>query len=539
MFAAFFIRRPIVAMVLAILIVLMGVVSYPTLPVAQYPDITPPVIQVTTTFPGASAQVIADTVAAPIEQEVNGVPGMIYMESTSGSDGSYTLKVTFELGVDIDIASVLVQNRVSTAQPKLPDAVKQQGVTTDKVSSSIVTVFALAPKDEEQSGAYDDLFLSNYLTINVLDEIKRIPGVGDALVYPAKDYALRIWLDPNRLKARELTTMDVINALQEQNVQVAAGTIGQPPTAAGRAYQYNVSALGRLTDVDQFENVVIRSDETRVIRVKDVARVELGGKSYDTLARFNGEPAAAMVVFLAPGGNAVQVAEDVGALMERKTPDLPEGLGFSVIYDTAEFVLTSIEEVYHTFFEALVLVLLVVIAFLGSLRTSLIPMIAIPISIIGAFFFAKVLGFSINMPVLFGLIVAIGIVVDDAIVVVENVERVMTESHQAPKEATKQAMAEVMGAVVSITIVLMAVFVPTAFLPGISGQLFQQFALIIAASTLLSGICAITVTPALCGVILKAHKPVSRHTSPTTSPTGSRATSTRCSTPSPAATPGW
>jgi len=507
MFAAFFIRRPIVAMVLGILIVLMGVVSYPTLPIAQYPDITPPVIQVTTTFPGASAQVIADTVAAPIEQEVNGVPGMIYMESTSASDGSYTLKVTFELGVNIDIASVLVQNRVSTAQPKLPEEVKQQGVTTDKVSSSVVTVFALAATDEEQAAKYDDLFLSNYLTINVLDEIKRIPGVGDALVYPAKDYALRIWLDPNRLKARGLTTMDVINALQEQNVQVAAGTIGQPPTPAGRAYQYNVSALGRLTDVDQFENVVVRSDETRVIRIKDVARVELGGKSYDTLARFDGEPAGAMVVFLAPGGNSVQVAQDVSALMERKTPDLPEGLGFSVIYDTAEFVLTSIEEVYHTFFEALVLVLLVVIAFLGSLRTSLVPMIAIPISIIGAFFFAKVLGFSINLPVLFGLIVAIGIVVDDAIVVVENVERVMSESHQPPKEATKQAMVEVMGAVVSITIVLMAVFVPTAFLPGISGQLFQQFALIIAASTLLSGICAVTVTPALCGLILRAHKP--------------------------------
>jgi HAE1 family hydrophobic/amphiphilic exporter-1 len=506
-FAAFFIRRPIVAMVLAILIVLMGVVSYPTLPVAQYPDITPPVIQVTANFPGASAQVIADTVAAPIEQEVNGVPGMIYMESTSSSDSSYTLKVTFELGVNIDIASVLVQNRVNTALPKLPEDVKRNGVTTDKVSSSIVNVFSLASVGDEHAGQYDDLFLSNYLTINVLDEIKRIPGVGDATVFPVKDYAIRVWLDPERLKARGLTTMDVINALKEQNVQVAAGTIGQPPAPAGGAYQYNVSALGRLTDVEQFEDVVVRAEETRIVRIRDVARVELGGKSYDTLARFNQTPAAAMVVFLAPGGNAVQVAEDVAALLESKSADLPAGLAFKIIYDTAEFVLTSIDEVFHTFFEALVLVLIVVIVFLGSLRTSLIPMFAIPVSIVGAFFFAKILGFSVNMPVLFGLIVAIGIVVDDAIVVVENVERVMTESHQPPREATRTAMGEVFGAVVSITVVLMAVFVPTAFLPGISGQLFRQFALIIAGSTLLSGICAITLTPALCGLILKGHKP--------------------------------
>ncbi|MBL8963399.1 MAG: multidrug efflux RND transporter permease subunit [Phycisphaeraceae bacterium] len=506
MLAEFPVRRPIVAMVLSILIVIMGLVAYPTLPIAQYPDITPPVVQVTTTFPGASAQVVADTVASPIEQQVNGVPGMLYMESTSASDGSYTLKVTFELGTNIDIASVLVQNRVNIASPKLPDEVKRQGVTTDRVSSNVITVLSLAPKDDQAAGKFDDLFIANYLTINVLDEIKRITGVGDAKIFPAKDYGIRLWLDPDRLKSRDLTTMDVINALKEQNVQVAAGAIGQPPVPAGQAFQYNVSTLGRLSDVEQFENVIVLADGNRIVRVKDVARVELGGKSYDLLARYKGTPAAAMVVYQAPGGNAVQVADDVRKLLEVKGKSLPDGLAFESVYDTSEFVLSAIEAVYHTFFEALVLVLAVVLVFLGSIRLSLIPMLAIPVSIIGTFFFAKMLGFSVNMPVLFGLVVAIGIVVDDAIVVVENVERVMVETHLPPKEATVKAMKEVLAPVMSITLVLMAVFVPTAFLPGISGQLFRQFALTIAASTFLSGVCAVTLTPALCGVILRPHK---------------------------------
>lgn len=505
MLAEFPVKRPIVSLVISILIVIMGLVAYPTLPVAQYPDITPPVVQVTTTYPGASSQVVADTVASPIEQQVNGVPGMLYMESTSSSDGSYTLKVTFDLGTNIDIASVLVQNRVNIAMPKLPDEVKRNGVTTDRVSSSVITVFSLAPK-EEAKGKYDDLFIANYLTINVFDEIKRITGVGDAKVFPAKDYGIRLWLDPEHLKARNLTTMDVIAALKEQNVQVAAGAIGQPPVPTGQAFQYNVSTLGRLNSVEQFENIIVRADGNSILRVKDLARVELGGKSYDLLARYKGTPAAAMVVYQAPGGNAVQVASDVRKLLDSKTATLPEGLEFVSVYDTSEFVLSAIEGVYHTFYEALALVLAVVIIFLGSLRLSLIPMIAIPVSIIGTFAFAKLMGFSLNMPVLFGLVVAIGIVVDDAIVVVENVERVMIESHLPPKEATIQAMKEVLAPVVSITVVLMAVFIPTAFLPGISGQLFRQFALTIAASTFLSGICAITLTPALCGLILKAHK---------------------------------
>jgi len=506
MLAEFPVRRPIVSMVISLLIVLMGVVAYPTMPVAQYPDMTPPVVQVTANYPGASAQVIADTVASPIEQQVNGVPGMIYMESTSASDSSYTLKVTFELGTNIDIASVLVQNRVNIALPKLPDEVKRNGVTTDRVSSNIITVFSLAPKDEAAAAKYDDLFIGNYLTINLFDEVRRIQGVGDARIFPFKDYGIRLWLNPDKLKSRGLTTMDVIGALKEQNVQVAAGSVGQPPVPTGQAYQYTVSTLGRLTDVEQFENIVVRADGNRMIKVKDVARVELGGKSYDMLARYKGTPAGAMVVYQAPGGNAVQVAEQVRALLKVKTATLPEGLEFQTVYDTSKFVLSAIEGVVHTFYEALVLVLAVVIVFLGSLRMSVIPMLAIPVSIIGTFFFAKMIGFSVNMPVLFGLVVAIGIVVDDAIVVVENVERVMNEEHLPPKEATVKAMKEVLVPVISITTVLMAVFIPAALLPGISGQLFRQFALTIAASTFLSGLCAVTLTPALCGVMLKPHK---------------------------------
>ncbi|HUL62019.1 MAG TPA: efflux RND transporter permease subunit, partial [Methanocella sp.] len=492
--------------------IIAGSVAFPTLPIAQYPDIAPPIIRVTTVYPGASAQVVADTVAAPIEQQVNGVDQMIYMESTSASDGSYTLNVSFEVGTNVDIASVLVQNRVSIATPKLPDEVKRQGVTTDKVSSNIVTIFALTPKDAEAAKKFDDLFTANYLTINVFDEVKRINGVGDAKTFPAKDYGIRLWLDPDRLKARDLTTMDVINALKEQNVQVAAGAIGQPPAPSGQAYQYNVSTLGRLSNVQQFENIIVKADGNRIIKVKDVARVELGGKSYDLLARYKGIPAAAMVVYQAPGGNAVQVANDVKELLfgkdgkSGKTKNLPQGLEFHTIYDTSTFVLSAIDAVNHTFVEALVLVLGVVVIFLGSLRLSVIPMVAIPVSIIGTFFFAKLMGFSLNLPVLFGLVVAIGIVVDDAIVVVENVEAVMNKEHLPPKEATIKAMKEVLAPVISITVVLMAVFVPTAFLPGISGQLFRQFALTIAASTFLSGVCAITLTPALCGVILRAHK---------------------------------
>ncbi|HVZ93412.1 MAG TPA: multidrug efflux RND transporter permease subunit [Phycisphaerales bacterium] len=511
MFSQFFIRRPIVACVIAILIMIAGGVAFPTLPVAQYPEIAPPIIRVTTTYPGASAQVVADTVAAPIEQVVNGVDQMIYMESTSASDGSYTLNVSFEVGTNVDIASVLVQNRVAIALAQLPDEVRRQGVTTDKVSTSIVSVFALGPKDPEKTPEFNDLYLANYLRINVNDRVKRILGVGDTLIRPGKDYGMRIWIDPDKLKARWLTTTDVVNALREQNIQVAAGVIGQPPAPDDQGYQYSVTTLGRLVDPAQFENVIVVADGNRVVYLKDIARVELGARSYDTLGRINGIPAALMVVYQTPTGNSVEVAENLRKLLGTITHELPEGLEFRTVYDTSDFVVSAIDEVYRTIFEATGLVILVVLIFLGSIRSTLIPIAAIPVSLVGTFFAMKLFGFSLNLPTLFGLVLAIGIVVDDAIVVVENVERNLTEHHLPPKQAASRAMMEVFGPVVGISLVLMAVFLPTAALPGISGQLYRQFALTIAASTFFSAVCALTLSPALSGVILREHEKGKKH----------------------------
>jgi HAE1 family hydrophobic/amphiphilic exporter-1 len=504
-FSLFFIRRPIVACVIAILILIAGSVAFPTLPVAQYPDIAPPIIRVTTAYPGASAQVVADTVAAPIEQQVNGVDQMIYMESTSASDGSYTLNVSFEVGTNVDIASVLVQNRVAIALSQLPEEVRRQGVITDKVSTSIVSVFSLVPKEPEKTPEFTDLYLANYLRINVNDRVKRITGVGDTLIRPGKDYGMRIWLDPDKLKARGLSTLDVVNALREQNVQVAAGTIGQPPTTPDQGFQYSITTLGRLLDPQQFENVIIRTVDNRAVYVRDVAHVELGAKSYDTLGRFNGVPAALMIVYQTPTGNSVEVAKNLRTLIEQVGGELPAGLEFKPVYDTSDFVVSAIDEVYRTIFEATGLVILVVLVFLGSFRSTLIPIVAIPVSLVGTFFAMKLFGFSLNLPTLFGLVLAIGIVVDDAIVVVENVERNLTEHHLPPKEAASRAMLEVFGAVIGISLVLMAVFIPTAALPGISGRLYRQFALTIAASTFFSAVCALTLSPALAGVILREH----------------------------------
>jgi hydrophobic/amphiphilic exporter-1 (mainly G- bacteria), HAE1 family len=507
MFSQFFIRRPIVACVISILIILLGAVAFPLLPKAQYPDIAPPVVRVTTVYPGASAQVVADTVGAPIEQQVNGVDHMIYMESTSASDGSYTLNVSFEVGTNVDIASTLVQNRVSIALTQLPDDVRRQGVTTSKVSTSIVSVIALTPKDAKKNPEYSDLYLSNYLLIGVNDRVKRIPGVGDTLIRPSKDYGMRIWLDPDKLRSRGLTTVDVVRALAEQNVQVAAGFIGQPPAPAGQGFQYTITTLGRLETPEQFEQVIVRVDGNRVTRLSDVARVELGAKAYDTLGRVDGVPSALMVVYQTPEGNSVQVAADLRTLLDDASRDLPEGLEFRTIYDTSDFVVSAIDEVYKTLFEAAGLVIVVVLVFLGSFRSTLIPIAAIPVSLVGTFFAMRLFGFSLNLPTLFGLILAIGIVVDDAIVVVENVERNLRERHLAPKEAASRAMFEVFGPVVGISLVLMAVFLPTAALPGISGQLFRQFALTIAASTFFSAVCALTLSPALSGVILRELAP--------------------------------
>ncbi len=406
------------------------------------------------------------------------------------------MNVSFEVGTNIDIASVLVQNRVATALTQLPDEVRRLGVTTNKVSTSIVSVLALTPKDPEKTPEFTDLYLANYLLINVNDQVRRIAGVGDTLIRPGKDYGMRIWLDPDKLKARALTTVDVSNALREQNVQVAAGVIGQPPAPAGQGFQYTVTTLGRLETPEQFENIIVRADGNRIVHLKDVARVELGAKSYDTLGRVDGVPSALMVVYQSPGGNSVQVAENLRSLLKEQSRDL---------------VVSAIDEVYKTIFEATALVILVVFVFLASVRSTLIPIAAIPVSLVGTFFAMKLFGFSLNLPTLFGLILAIGIVVDDAIVVVENVERNLTEHHLPPKQAASRAMTEVFGPVVGISLVLMAVFLPTAAIPGISGQLYRQFALTIAASTFFSAICALTLSPALSGVILREHPEGKEH----------------------------
>jgi hydrophobic/amphiphilic exporter-1 (mainly G- bacteria), HAE1 family len=505
MLSRFFISRPIFASVLSILIVLAGGVCIFTLPIAQYPDITPPVVQVKAFFPGADPQVIADTVASPIEQEINGVERMLYMSSTSASDGSYTLNVTFELGTDIDMATVLTQNRVATAIPKLPQEVQRQGVTTKKVSSALVTVLCVYSPE----GRYDDLYLTNYVSLRIKDELSRIRGVGDVAVYPSKDYGMRLWLDPNKMESRSIVTNDVVDALRQQNVQVAAGMIGQRPSPTGQDFQININTLGRLTEKDQFENIIVKTAEGgKVTRVKDIARVELGGKAYDTFSVYNGKPAATVVIYQSPGSNAMDVAGQLEKTMERLKQEFPQGLEYKSIYEISSFIKASIHEVIKTLFEAFVLVFIVVFIFLQDWRATLIPAITIPVSLIGTFAAMAGLGFSINMVTLFGMVLAIGIVVDDAIVVVENVERNMTEFGLGPKEAAFRAMDEVTGAIIGITLVLMAVFVPAAFMGGITGELYRQFSLTIAITTLFSAINALTLSPALCALLLRtSHGP--------------------------------
>ncbi|MFH0826147.1 MAG: efflux RND transporter permease subunit, partial [Pseudomonadota bacterium] len=489
MLSRFFIDRPIFAGVISILIVIAGAVAVFTLPVAQYPDITPPVVQVSASYPGANAQVLADTVAAPIEQEVNGVENMLYMDSKSSSDGSYVLSVTFELGTNVDMATVLTQNRVDRAKPKLPQEVQRQGVSTKKVSSAMVSVVSVYSPDNR----YDDLFIANYAVIRIKDELSRIRGVGDVAMYPSKDYAMRIWLDPNKLESRGLTTNDVVSALQEQNVQVAAGQIGVEPAPKGQLFQLNVETLGRLNDAEQFADIVVKTGEGgRVTQVKDVGRVELGGKSYATSSKLNGKPAATIIVYQAPGANLLQVADQVSSTMARLKKDFPEGLDYKFIYEISDFIRSSIHEVVKTLLEAFILVFLVVFVFLQDWRATLIPAITIPVSLIGTFAVMTLMGFSINMVTLFGLVLAIGIVVDDAIVVVENVERNMREFELGVREAAIRSMNEITGAIVGITLVLMAVFVPAAFLPGITGELYRQFSLTIAVTTFFSALNALT-----------------------------------------------
>ena len=507
MFSRFFIERPIFANVLAIVTMLIGGVTVFLLPIEQYPQITPPTVQVTTAYPGADAKVLSDTVASPIEQEVNGVEGMLYMSSTCASDGSYSLTVTFDVGTNLDMAQVLVQNRVAIAQPRLPQEVQRQGITTKKKSTAIILVVALTSKDDR----YDSLFLSNYATLRVKDVLSRIYGVGDIQVFGASNYGMRIWLDPEKLKARELTTLDVLTAIQEQNVQVAAGQVGAPPTPGDQSFQYTVTTKGRLADPDQFGEIIVKTtpggdDGTgaRLTRVRDVARVELGGQVYDQWCDVSGKAAAGVAVFQLPGANALDVANQVVAAMEKLKKTFPEGMEYSQPYDTTVFVRESIREVYITLIEAGVLVLIVILVFLQDWRATLVPATTVPVTIIGAFAAMFALGFSVNLLTLFGLILAIGIVVDDAIVIVENASHHIEHDKVSPKEATIRAMDEVIGPVIGITLVLMAVFVPTAFLPGITGQLYRQFALTIAATAVISAINAVTLKPAQCATYLRA-----------------------------------
>jgi HAE1 family hydrophobic/amphiphilic exporter-1 len=504
MISTFFIERPIFANVIAIVTMLVGIVALQTLPIEQYPEITPPTVQVTAVYPGANAEVMSDTVAGPIEQEINGIENMLYMASTCSSNGTYTLTVTFEVGTNLDDAQVLVQNRVAVAMPRLPQEVQRQGVTTKKQSTNITLVASLISPD----GTYDDLYLSNFATLRVKDALTRVDGVGDVQVIGGGTYGMRIWVNPESLKARNLTMEDILAAIREQNVQVAAGQVGQAPTPKEQGFQYNVSVQGRLSDPAQFGDIIIKSvgddrSGMRVTRVRDVARVELGAQTYDQWCEIRGQPAASLLVYQLPGANALRVAENVKHAMKELERNFPEGIEAIIPFDTTIFVEESIYEVYKTLFEAGVLVLIVILVFLQDWRATLIPATTVPVTLIGAFAAMAAMGFSINMLTLFGLVLAIGIVVDDAIVIVENAVHHIDRGGLNPKAATIIAMGEVTGPIMGITLVLMAVFLPTAFMGGITGQLYRQFALTIAATAVISAINAVTLKPAQCAVYLR------------------------------------
>ncbi len=497
----FFINRPIFAFVISLLIILAGAVTLFGLPISLYPDITPPTVQVTAYYPGANAEVISQTVAAPIEDKVNGVENMLYMTSTSSSAGVYTLTVTFEVGTDVDMATVLVQNRVNQAASSLPSEVTRMGVVTEKKSSSILVMVGLTSDNPE---LYNNVYLSNYASLNIVDELKRIEGVGSVSTFGADVYSMRMWLDPEVLRIRNLTPSDVLSAIQEQNIQVSAGKVGELPTSHSEAFQYTLDVKGRLTTAEEFGNIIIRYEEGgRVLRLKDVATIELGSKTYTTDSKINHQQSASICVYQLPGSNSLQVASDVHAKIEELSKNLPDGVHAEVVLDTTEYIQVSIEEVYHTLFEAFILVIIVILLFLQDFRSTLIPALTIPVSLIGTFAVMSIMGFSINTLTLFGLILAIGIVVDDAILVVENTSRHMEESHLSPREATIKAMEEITGPIIGTVLVLLAVFVPTAFMGGITGEMYKQFAVTIAVSTAFSGLNALTLSPALCSLILK------------------------------------
>ncbi len=500
MFAQFFIRRPIFATVLSIVIVLLGLGSMIGLPVAQYPEILPPQITVFARYSGASANVVADTVAAPIENQINGATGLLYVESSSSSDGSMRLTATFETGTDPDAALVEVNNRVAAATPMLPEEVRRLGVNARKSMSSILGVVALQAPD----GRYDEVYLSNYALVNIVDELKRVPGVGDAMLFGLKYYSMRIWLEPDRMNALGLTPSDVAAALRDQNAQLPAGKIGNAPLDEPVGFTYTMTTQGRLDTPEQFGEVIVRRDaDGGVVRVKDVARVELGAQDYSFTSKYNGKLAVPIGIFLSPNANALEAMDGVKQRLDELAEAFPDGLKHDIAYDTTDFVRISIKEVVKTLFEAMLLVFCVVFLFLGNWRATLIPSLAVPVSLIGAFAGMAALGFSINTLTLFGLVLAIGIVVDDAIVVLENVERIMHEEGLSPVDATIKAMKQVTGPVIAIVLVLCAVFVPVAFVGGMTGVMYKQFAITIAVSVAISGVVALTLTPALCALLLK------------------------------------
>lgn len=504
MFSRFFIEHPIFANVIAIITMILGVVALMALPVAQYPEITPPTVQVTTLYPGANARTVAETVALPIEQQVNGVEKMLYMQSTSSSDGSYKLIVTFAVGTNIDMAQVLVQNRVASAMSSLPSEVSQQGVITKKVSSAILQVVTLTSPDDR----YDSLYLSNYATINIRDELSRLSGVGDVNVFGAGQYGMRIWLNPETLKNYGLTPSDVVNAIKQQNVQVPAGQIGMPPAPGTQNFQYTINVQGRLSEVAEFEDIIVKimpGEGGKLVRVRDVGRVDLGAQTYSQFCQLNGKKSAGVAIYQLPGANALATAKNVRQAMLKLSQSFPPGLEYKIPFDTTLFTQASIDEVYQTLFEAAILVLAVILIFLQNFRAVLVPATTVPVTIIGAFIAMAALGFSVNMVTLFALVLAIGIVVDDAIVIVEGAAHGI-EQGLSPHDATIKAMSQLLGPIIGITLVLMAVFLPAAMLPGITGQLYRQFALVIAATAVISAINAMTLKPAQCALYLKPHK---------------------------------
>ena len=500
-FSKFFISRPIFAAVLSLLILIAGAISLFQLPISEYPEVVPPTVVVRANFPGANPKVIGETVAAPLEQAITGVENMLYMSSQSTADGKLTLTITFALGTDLDNAQVQVQNRVTRTQPKLPEEVTRIGITVDKASPDLTMVVHLTSPDQR----YDMLYLSNYALLNVKDELARLGGVGDVQLFGMGDYSLRVWLDPNKTASRNLTATDVVNAIREQNRQVAAGALGAQPAPNATSFQLSVNTQGRLVTEEEFENIIIRSGENgEITRLKDIARVELGSSQYALRSLLNNQPAVAIPIFQRPGSNAIEISNEVRGKMEELKQSFPQGMDYSIVYDPTIFVRGSIEAVVHTLFEALILVVLVVILFLQTWRASIIPLVAVPVSLIGTFAVMHLFGFSLNALSLFGLVLAIGIVVDDAIVVVENVERNI-ELGLEPFPATEKAMSEVTGPIIATALVLCAVFIPAAFISGLTGQFYKQFALTIAISTVISAFNSLTLSPALAAVLLRSH----------------------------------